>query len=182
MGHRDLLVTHTLSEAEYHGCRPHPRRSVRRASGFLLTALSNARANTYSSLLSGVRASDKALTFPRTHWFHSRRDPPRAFSQRRRLPRYSDSNLRRLPQPNPRSCPTTLAYVAGVSLATNRVETVVLAVWLSVAPQATRNATGTTSVFRQYLGEPITTKTTNGSLLDNVSALSDARTPESNEE
>jgi len=30
-------VTHTLSEAEYHGCRPHPRRSVRRASGFVLT-------------------------------------------------------------------------------------------------------------------------------------------------
>jgi hypothetical protein len=27
-----------------------------------LTALSNGRANTYSSLLSGVRASDKALT------------------------------------------------------------------------------------------------------------------------
>src|SRR5215467_5467651 len=40
MGHRDLLVTHTLSEAEYHGCRPHPRRSVRRASGFVLTGYS----------------------------------------------------------------------------------------------------------------------------------------------
>src|ERR1700730_8703350 len=37
MGHRDLLVTHNLSEAKNHGCRPHPRGSVRRASGFVLT-------------------------------------------------------------------------------------------------------------------------------------------------
>jgi hypothetical protein len=38
MGHRDgLLVTHTLSEAKNHSCRPHSRGSVRRASGFLLT-------------------------------------------------------------------------------------------------------------------------------------------------
>src|SRR5215469_1268830 len=46
MGHRDLLVTHTLSEAEYHGCRPHPRRSVRRASGFVLTGYSEVELRT----------------------------------------------------------------------------------------------------------------------------------------
>jgi hypothetical protein len=41
MGHRDgLLVTHNLFEAEAknHGCRSHSRGSVRRASGFVLTA------------------------------------------------------------------------------------------------------------------------------------------------
>src|SRR5882724_1421023 len=37
MGHRDLLVTHNLSDEEYHDCRAHPRGSVRRASGFVLT-------------------------------------------------------------------------------------------------------------------------------------------------
>src|SRR6266850_8196777 len=38
MGHRDgLLVTLNLSEAKNHGCRPHLRGSVRRASGFVLT-------------------------------------------------------------------------------------------------------------------------------------------------
>jgi len=37
MGHRDLLVTHKLSEAENQDCRYHPRGSVRRASGFVLT-------------------------------------------------------------------------------------------------------------------------------------------------
>src|ERR1700683_948188 len=38
MGHRDgLLMTLNLSEAKNHGCRPHPRGSVRRASGFVLT-------------------------------------------------------------------------------------------------------------------------------------------------
>ena len=37
MGHRDLLVTHNLSEGKsYHGWH-HPRGSVRRASGFVLT-------------------------------------------------------------------------------------------------------------------------------------------------
>src|SRR3989442_12521647 len=38
MGHRDLLVTHNLSDGERHDCRPHPRGSVRRTSGFVLTA------------------------------------------------------------------------------------------------------------------------------------------------
>jgi len=37
MGHRDLLVTHNLSDDEHHDCRPHARGSVRRASGFVLT-------------------------------------------------------------------------------------------------------------------------------------------------
>src|ERR1019366_5694026 len=37
MGHRDLLVTHNLSDGEHYDCRPHPRGSVRRASGFVLT-------------------------------------------------------------------------------------------------------------------------------------------------
>jgi len=37
MGHRDLLVTHKLSEAENQDCRYHPRGTVRRASGFVLT-------------------------------------------------------------------------------------------------------------------------------------------------
>src|SRR5580700_12157677 len=37
MGHRDLLVTQNLSDGEHHSCRPHPRGSVRRASGFVLT-------------------------------------------------------------------------------------------------------------------------------------------------
>jgi len=37
MGHRDLLVTHNLSDGEHHCCRPHSRGSVRRASGFVLT-------------------------------------------------------------------------------------------------------------------------------------------------
>src|SRR6266850_7092326 len=38
MGHRDnLLVTLNLSGSKNHGCRPHPRGSVRRASGFVLT-------------------------------------------------------------------------------------------------------------------------------------------------
>jgi len=40
MGHRDLLVTHNLSDDEHHDCRPHPRGSVRRASGFVLTGIS----------------------------------------------------------------------------------------------------------------------------------------------
>src|ERR1039457_6434865 len=41
MGHRDnLLVTLNLSGAKNHGCRPHPRGSVRRASGFVLTGKS----------------------------------------------------------------------------------------------------------------------------------------------
>jgi hypothetical protein len=30
-------MTLNLSEAKNHGCRPHPRGSVRRASGFVLT-------------------------------------------------------------------------------------------------------------------------------------------------
>src|SRR5262249_6740621 len=38
MGHRDLLVTHNLSDGEHHCCRPHSRGSVRRASGFVLTS------------------------------------------------------------------------------------------------------------------------------------------------
>jgi hypothetical protein len=37
MGHRDLLVTHNLSEGKTHEPRPYLRRSVRRASGFVLT-------------------------------------------------------------------------------------------------------------------------------------------------
>src|SRR5215470_2819584 len=38
MGHRDLLVTHTLPDAgHHHSCRDHLRASVRRASGFVLT-------------------------------------------------------------------------------------------------------------------------------------------------
>jgi hypothetical protein len=37
MGHRDLLVTQNLSDGEHHSCRPHPRGSVRRARGFVLT-------------------------------------------------------------------------------------------------------------------------------------------------
>src|SRR6266851_2920710 len=37
MGHWDLLVTHNLSDGKNHNCRPHPRGSVRRASGFVLT-------------------------------------------------------------------------------------------------------------------------------------------------
>jgi len=37
MGHMDLLVTHNLSEGDDHHCGPHPRGSVRRASGFVLT-------------------------------------------------------------------------------------------------------------------------------------------------
>ena len=39
MGHRDnLLVTLNLSGSNNHGCRPHPRGSVRRADGFVLTS------------------------------------------------------------------------------------------------------------------------------------------------
>ena len=30
-------MTHNLSDGEYHDCRPHPRASVRRTSGFVLT-------------------------------------------------------------------------------------------------------------------------------------------------
>src|ERR1700676_630809 len=42
MGHRDdLLVTLNLSEAKNHGSRPHPRGSVRRAIGFVLTGNSS---------------------------------------------------------------------------------------------------------------------------------------------
>jgi hypothetical protein len=37
MGHRDLLVTHNLSKRRFQHCRHHPRGSVRRASGFVLT-------------------------------------------------------------------------------------------------------------------------------------------------
>jgi hypothetical protein len=37
MGHRDLLVTHNLTDGEHHSCRHHSRGSVRRASGFVLT-------------------------------------------------------------------------------------------------------------------------------------------------
>src|SRR2546427_10823826 len=37
MGHRDLLVPHNLSDGDRHDCRPHPRGSVRRTNGFLLT-------------------------------------------------------------------------------------------------------------------------------------------------
>jgi len=37
MGHRNLLVTHNLSDGKCHYCWPHPRGSVRRASGFVLT-------------------------------------------------------------------------------------------------------------------------------------------------
>jgi hypothetical protein len=37
MGHRDLLVTQNLYDHEHQHCRPHPRGSVRRASGFVLT-------------------------------------------------------------------------------------------------------------------------------------------------
>jgi len=40
MGHRDLLVTHNLSDGKCHYCWPHPRGSVRRASGFVLTGYS----------------------------------------------------------------------------------------------------------------------------------------------
>src|SRR5215469_962568 len=58
MGHRDLLVTHTLSEAEYHGCRPHPRRSVRRASGFVLT--SNPEADPPIAMLATRSASGRS--------------------------------------------------------------------------------------------------------------------------
>src|SRR5207302_1073217 len=35
MGHRGLLVTHNLSDGKCHYCWPHPRGSVRRASGFV---------------------------------------------------------------------------------------------------------------------------------------------------
>jgi len=41
MGHRDLLVTHNLSERNCHHCSHHPRGSVRRASGFVLTDYSS---------------------------------------------------------------------------------------------------------------------------------------------
>jgi hypothetical protein len=34
-------MTLNLSEAKNHGCRPHPRGSVRRASGFVLTGYSS---------------------------------------------------------------------------------------------------------------------------------------------
>ena len=37
-GHRDLLVTHNLSEGKTHEPRPYLRGSVRRASGFVLTS------------------------------------------------------------------------------------------------------------------------------------------------
>jgi len=37
MGHRDLLVTHNLSEGKNHERRLYLRGSVRRASGFVLT-------------------------------------------------------------------------------------------------------------------------------------------------
>jgi len=36
MGHRDLLVTHNLSEGKTHEPRPYLRGSVRRASGFVV--------------------------------------------------------------------------------------------------------------------------------------------------
>ncbi len=37
MGHRDLLVTHNLSEGKTHEPRPYLRGNVRRTSGFVLT-------------------------------------------------------------------------------------------------------------------------------------------------
>jgi hypothetical protein len=40
MGHRDLLVTHNLSEGKTHEPRSYLRGSVRRASGFVLTGYS----------------------------------------------------------------------------------------------------------------------------------------------
>ena len=40
MGHRDLLVTQNLSHPGHQHRRPHPRGSVRRASGFVLTGYS----------------------------------------------------------------------------------------------------------------------------------------------
>src|SRR5215470_775776 len=48
-------------------CNSHsPTASPANASGFLLTALSNARTNTRLSALSNLRASDKALTLSRS--------------------------------------------------------------------------------------------------------------------
>jgi len=41
MGHGDLLVTQNLYDHEHQLCRPHPRGSVRRASGFVLTGTSD---------------------------------------------------------------------------------------------------------------------------------------------
>jgi hypothetical protein len=62
MGHRDLLVTHNLSDDEHHDCRPHPRGSVRRTSGFVLTGKQEA---TDYFLLADVAQRDFAEQFGR---------------------------------------------------------------------------------------------------------------------
>src|ERR1700693_214776 len=71
MGHRDdLLVTLNLSEAKNHGCRPHPRGSVRRASGFVLTGKPEVNFpiadDTPGILASGVQRAAQAI-MTRTH-------------------------------------------------------------------------------------------------------------------
>src|SRR6516165_12410137 len=48
-------------------CNSHRPASAANASGFLLTPLSNARPNTPSSAFCRVRASDKAVTSPRSN-------------------------------------------------------------------------------------------------------------------
>ena len=66
MGHRDLLVTHNLSERKYHHCSHHPRGSVRRASGFVLTGNSDTNKLGKSCRPSGSYLSENA-TNPRDH-------------------------------------------------------------------------------------------------------------------
>jgi hypothetical protein len=62
MGHRDLLVTHNLSEHRNHTCRPRTRGSVRRASGFVLTGKQEA---TDYFLLADIAQRDFAKRFER---------------------------------------------------------------------------------------------------------------------
>jgi hypothetical protein len=52
-------VTHNLSEAKNHSCRPHSRGSVRRASGFVLTGYSEG-AGSYHLLVKRRLAETKS--------------------------------------------------------------------------------------------------------------------------
>ena len=55
-------MTHNLSDGEHHPCRPHPRGSVRRASGFVLTGKQEV---TDYFLLADIAQRDFAKRFER---------------------------------------------------------------------------------------------------------------------
>src|SRR5437588_6857931 len=72
MGHRDLLVTHNLSDGANQGYRPHPRGSVRRASGFLLTG-NSPHSSHCVTVLTARRRKEKAGCEASKLWHQRRR-------------------------------------------------------------------------------------------------------------